>query len=73
MPCMLLQVGNYTVKLSMLNKDAKWTKALKLLLADLKVALQWMIQRDVAAAEQAAGGALPTLGQEGPTHALLAS
>jgi hypothetical protein len=24
----------------MLNKDAKWTKALKLMLADLKVALQ---------------------------------
>jgi hypothetical protein len=36
----LPQVGNYTVRLSMLNKDAKWTKALKLMLADLKVALQ---------------------------------
>jgi hypothetical protein len=34
------QVGNYTIRLSMLNKDAKWTKALKLMLADLKVALQ---------------------------------
>ncbi|KAF8057645.1 FUM1 [Scenedesmus sp. PABB004] len=37
------KVGNYTIRLSMLNKDAKWTKALKLMLADLKVALQWMI------------------------------
>jgi hypothetical protein len=31
------QVGNYTIRLSMLNKDSKWTKALKLMLADLKV------------------------------------
>jgi hypothetical protein len=33
-------VGNYTVRLSMLSKDAKWTKALKLMMAALKVALQ---------------------------------
>jgi hypothetical protein len=36
----MAQVGNYTIRLSMLSKDAKWTKALKLMLADLKVALQ---------------------------------
>ena len=33
------QVNNHTIKLS-LNKDVKWTKALKFMLADLKVALQ---------------------------------
>jgi len=32
-----LQIGNHTIKLSMLNKDSKWTKALKLMLANLKV------------------------------------
>ena len=32
----LLQVSSYTIKLT-LNSDAKWTKALKLMLADLKV------------------------------------
>ena len=46
----------------MQTKDAKWTKALKLMLADLKVSLQWMVRR---AARQAAP-ALPSLGQEGP-------
>jgi seryl-tRNA synthetase len=30
------QVNSYTIKLT-LNKDARWTKALKFLLADLKV------------------------------------
>lgn len=59
------KVGNYTIRLSMLNKDAKWTKALKLMLADLKVALQWMIQRDLAGAK---APQLPSLAQEGPTH-----
>jgi hypothetical protein len=33
----VLQIGNHTIKLSMLNKDSKWTKALKLMLANLKV------------------------------------
>lgn len=33
----LVQIGNHTIKLSMLNKDSKWTKALKLMLANLKV------------------------------------
>ncbi|GBF96056.1 beclin [Raphidocelis subcapitata] len=56
------KVGNYSVKLFMQTKDAKWTKALKLMLADLKVSLQWMVRRE---ARQAAP-ALPTLGQEGP-------
>jgi hypothetical protein len=55
-------VGNYSVKLFMQTKDAKWTKALKLMLADLKVSLQWMVRRE---ARQAAP-ALPALGQEGP-------
>ena len=55
-------MGNYSVKLFMQTKDAKWTKALKLMLADLKVSLQWMVRR---AARQAAP-ALPSLGQEGP-------
>eukprot|EP00877_Chromochloris_zofingiensis_P002894 jgi/Chrzof1/12605/Cz07g00210.t1 len=55
------KVGNYTIKLSMLNKDVKWTKALKLMLANLKVALQWMIRRDMMAVPQ-----LPSLGLEGP-------
>ncbi|WIA42915.1 hypothetical protein OEZ86_008829 [Tetradesmus obliquus] len=59
------KVGNYTVRLSLLSKDAKWTKALKLLLADLKVALQWMIQRDMSSAK---APQLPSLAQEGPTH-----
>jgi hypothetical protein len=31
------KIGNHTIKLSMLNKDSKWTKALKLMLANLKV------------------------------------
>ncbi|KIZ01315.1 Beclin-1-like protein, partial [Monoraphidium neglectum] len=56
------KVGNYSVKLFMQTKDAKWTKALKLMLADLKVSLQWMVRRE---ARQAAP-ALPALGQEGP-------
>lgn len=66
--CLLLQVGNYTIKLSMLNKDSKWTKALKLMLADLKVALQWMIQRDMAGQQKVAQSQMPSLAQEGPTH-----
>lgn len=35
--CCCMQIGNHTIKLSMLNKDSKWTKALKLMLANLKV------------------------------------
>jgi hypothetical protein len=57
------RVGSYTIKYSALaNKDAKWTKALKLMLADLKMLQQWSIKRE------AAGGyrALPALGAEGP-------
>lgn len=33
-----MQVNSYTIKLT-LNKDARWTKALKFMLADLKVRL----------------------------------
>lgn len=54
------QVGGCTIKLT-LNKDARWTKALKYMLADLKVALQWMVKRDMTAAMPA----LPALAQEG--------
>jgi hypothetical protein len=46
----------------MQTKDAKWTKALKLMLADLKVSLQWMVRREA----RGAAPALPALGQEGP-------
>lgn len=61
------KVGSYSVRLFMQTKDAKWTKALKLMLADLKVALQWTVRRE--AARQAAPALLPSLGQEGPTPA----
>jgi beclin 1 len=57
------KVGNYSVKLFMQTKDAKWTKALKLMLANLKVALQWLVRRE---ARRQAAPALPALGQEGP-------
>jgi beclin 1 len=61
------KVGNYTIKLSgIVNKDTKWTKALKLMLADLKMALQWMIKKDGATGYRQ----LPTLAQEGPVTAV---
>jgi hypothetical protein len=60
------QVGNYTIRLSMLNKDAKWTKALKLMLADLKVALQVGKPAVAAAAAAAACTAAQHSQQEGP-------
>jgi beclin len=47
-------VGGHSVRLA-LNKEAKWTRALKLMLADLKVALQWAARRE-AGAQQARGG-----------------
>lgn len=40
------KVGHLTIKLT-LNKDARWTKALKFMLADLKVALQWMVKHEL--------------------------
>lgn len=55
------RVGNLTVKLT-LNKDAKWTKALKFMLADLKVALQWMVKNEAGDVPQ-----LSNLGPEGPS------
>ena len=58
-----LQVNNYTIKLA-LNSDAKWTKALKFMLADLKVALQWMVK--VKAGNAAAPPPLQGLAHEGP-------
>lgn len=64
------KIGNHTIKLSMLNKDSKWTKALKLMLANLKVALQWMIQRDVGGLAGQGPATLPSLAQEGPAHQL---
>ena len=60
-------MGNYSIKLY-LNKDVKWTKALKLMLANLKVALQWMIRHEAGSMTHQ----LPSLGQEGPT-AMMAS
>lgn len=63
----MLQINGHTIRLT-LNKDAKWTKALKFMLADLKVALQWMVKRDLADVPQ-----LPNLGQEGPAHTTLQS
>eukprot|EP00198_Chlamydomonas_reinhardtii_P000170 XP_001689505.1 autophagy protein [Chlamydomonas reinhardtii] len=55
------KVNNATIKLT-LNKDARWTKALKFMLANLKIALQWTVKQDQA------GDAppLPHLAQEGP-------
>jgi len=44
-------VGGHSVRLA-LNKEARWTRALKLMLADLKVALQWAARRE-AGAQQA--------------------
>lgn len=44
-----LQVNNYSIKLT-LNSDSKWTKALKFMLANLKVALQWMVVKNRMAA-----------------------
>jgi beclin 1 len=56
-------VNNYTIKLA-LNSDAKWTKALKFMLANLKVALQWMVKNRMNNA--AAPPQLQGLGHEGP-------
>ncbi len=59
--CAPPQVGGHTVKLT-LNKDSKWTKALKFMLADLKFVLQWMVKRDSSVAAP-----LPNLRPEGPS------
>lgn len=50
------EVGGLTIKL-MFNKDARWTKALKYMLTDLKWCLEWMIvvQDGASAASSAAG------------------
>lgn len=56
-----LQVGQQSIKLT-LNKDTRWTKALKFMLADLKWVLQWMVKYE-ASAEMPA---LHNLGPEGP-------
>lgn len=55
------KVGNQTIKLT-LNKDARWTKALKFLLANLKVLLKWMVKHELLDRP-----ALPNLGPEGPS------
>jgi len=59
------KVNNHTIKLT-LNKDAKWTKALKFMLADLKVALQWMVKAEALRHEGDHAGRLASLRQEGP-------
>eukprot|EP00798_Chlamydomonas_sp_ICE-L_P021839 gene21837-28869_t len=56
------KVNNHTIKLTM-NKDAKWTKALKFMLADLKVALQWMVKHELTSGTPT----LTNLGHEGVT------
>ncbi len=56
------KVNNYTIKLT-LNSDSKWTKALKFMLADLKVALQWMVKHK----SQTPAPQLHSLGPEGPS------
>ncbi|KAG1670187.1 hypothetical protein FOA52_014963 [Chlamydomonas sp. UWO 241] len=56
------KVNNYTIKLT-LNSDSKWTKALKFMLANLKVALQWMVKYKVVAVAPT----LTNLGHEGPS------
>ncbi|GAX74262.1 hypothetical protein CEUSTIGMA_g1711.t1 [Chlamydomonas eustigma] len=58
------KVNNYTIKLT-LNSDAKWTKALKFMLANLKVALQWMVKFKM---HSAAAPQLRQLTHEGPSH-----
>lgn len=44
------KIGNHTIKLSMLNKDSKWTKALKLMLANLKVGVRVLAFRPLGVA-----------------------
>jgi hypothetical protein len=61
---LLLQVNNYTIKLT-LNSDTKWTKALKFMLANLKVALQWMVKHKM---NSNAAPQLRQLNHEGPSH-----
>lgn len=59
------KVNNYTIKLT-LNSDSKWTKALKFMLANLKVALQWMVKQKGAAAAAQLQPQLHNLAPEGP-------
>ena len=61
------KLGNYIIKLrGILNKETKLTKALKLMLADLKMALQWMIKKEGSSGYRQ----LPTFAQEGPVPAV---
>ncbi|GLI61251.1 hypothetical protein VaNZ11_003559 [Volvox africanus] len=55
------KVNNHTVKLT-LNKDVRWTKALKFMLANLKIALQWCVKQD----QKIEVPQLQQLQQEGP-------
>ncbi|GLC34972.1 hypothetical protein PLESTB_001184300 [Pleodorina starrii] len=55
------KVNNHTLKLT-LNKDVRWTKALKFMLANLKIALQWCVKQDQGQELPQ----LPHLEQEGP-------
>ena len=56
-------MNGLTIKLT-LNKDAKWTKALKFMLADLKVALQWMVKHEALQREAEVHARLPALKPE---------
>ena len=44
-----VQVGDATIKLT-IGRDARWTKALKFLLVDLKWCLAWANEQSAAAA-----------------------
>ncbi|KAF5839533.1 autophagy protein [Dunaliella salina] len=57
------KVNSHTIKLT-LNKDARWTKALKFMLADLKVALQWMVKHEALSKEVDPNSKLPALRPE---------
>mmetsp|Transcript_8755 Transcript_8755/g.16594 ORF Transcript_8755/g.16594 Transcript_8755/m.16594 type:complete len:507 (-) Transcript_8755:318-1838(-) len=53
------RVGQQSIKMPFVGQDARWTQALKLMLADLKVGLQWVVRRE-ATREAAAAPVLRT-------------
>ncbi|GFH19309.1 autophagy protein, partial [Haematococcus lacustris] len=61
------KVNAHTIKLT-LNKDAKWTKALKFMLADLKVALQWSVHHSSVSRGAETALRMAALGPEGPAR-----
>lgn len=62
-------VGGLTIKL-MFNKDARWTKALKYMLTDLKWCLEWVVanQQEQAADVTAGDGVSPSPGGGAPAQ-----